>query len=337
MSKAEWTLEMLRALGQRALREGGAEEILVRAALRSEREGYFDESGVMQMGTTLRVTKEWARCGFPTVRMSEKLAASFMVTKVPQNVVPEEIAPWETALFVLPNNTLVDHEFTPENGWADPVFVDSMFVQYQSPQNQTEHLSLGINSTHASWIIWRFIKEAGLMAPLKIRSIEEMIWQSEHAKGGPGNPLGEMVDFDPKRHNYDKTAVEGTSRMSLRFVMGTLIELGAERARIERERRVQNRADFIRARRRSKIPNAWDFQISRDVVIDCSSAVKQASLGGKGKPLTLQSLVRGHWKNQPCGPQSSLRKFIHIEPFWRGPEDAPIAVRSHILKGEAAQ
>ena len=24
---------------------------------------------------------------------------------------------------------------------------------------------------------------------------------------------------------------------------------------------------------------------------------------------------------------------MHIEPYWRGPEDAPIAVRSHILKG----
>lgn len=33
-------------------------------------------------------------------------------------------------------------------------------------------------------------------------------------------------------------------------------------------------------------------------------------------------LVRGHWRLQPHGPQSSLRKLIFIEPYWRGPEMA---------------
>jgi hypothetical protein len=33
----------------------------------------------------------------------------------------------------------------------------------------------------------------------------------------------------------------------------------------------------------------------------------------------VQSLrLTGHWKNQPYGPDRSLRKFIYILPYWRG-------------------
>jgi hypothetical protein len=46
-------------------------------------------------------------------------------------------------------------------------------------------------------------------------------------------------------------------------------------------------------------------------------------------PPSVQCLVRGHWKRQPCGHELQDRKWIQIEPYWRGPEDAPIAVRSH--------
>ena len=28
------------------------------------------------------------------------------------------------------------------------------------------------------------------------------------------------------------------------------------------------------------------------------------------------------------------RRWIHVEPYWRGPEDAPIALRSHKLTRE---
>jgi hypothetical protein len=37
-----------------------------------------------------------------------------------------------------------------------------------------------------------------------------------------------------------------------------------------------------------------------------------------GWELTVRVLVTGHWKNQPYGPGSSLRKLIWIEPYWKG-------------------
>lgn len=85
---------------------------------------------------------------------------------------------------------------------------------------------------------------------------------------------------------------------------------------------------------RSGEPSSWTFRLSRNVNVNCVDAIRGWA-NGTGSQLTLQSLVRGHWKMQPFGPGRSERKAIHVEPYWRGPEDAPIAVRNHRLKGAA--
>lgn len=43
-----------------------------------------------------------------------------------------------------------------------------------------------------------------------------------------------------------------------------------------------------------------------------------------GSKLKVRTLVSGHWKRQVCGPSFSERKWVHIQPYWKGPEQAPI-------------
>lgn len=75
--------------------------------------------------------------------------------------------------------------------------------------------------------------------------------------------------------------------------------------------------------------------LRREVVVDCRDWLEKHLRGDAdaNRMLSVQTLVRGHWKRQPHGPNATERKYIHVEPYWRGPEDAPIAVRSHILNG----
>lgn len=51
-----------------------------------------------------------------------------------------------------------------------------------------------------------------------------------------------------------------------------------------------------------------------------------------GTSPSVRSLVRGHWKMQPHGPNRSLRKLIHREPYW-SPRDPslPILVRETLI------
>ena len=51
--------------------------------------------------------------------------------------------------------------------------------------------------------------------------------------------------------------------------------------------------------------------------------------------LRVRTLVEGFYRNQPYGPQHSLRRVQWIEPFWRprlGEEDLPTSTPTHVLK-----
>lgn len=79
-------------------------------------------------------------------------------------------------------------------------------------------------------------------------------------------------------------------------------------------------------------PRTWTFQLTRDVKVDCRDAVRAYSQGKTHASPSVQTLVRGHWKQQVCGKGGAERKNIFVEPYWRGPEDAHIALRKHDVK-----
>jgi hypothetical protein len=73
------------------------------------------------------------------------------------------------------------------------------------------------------------------------------------------------------------------------------------------------------------------FQVGKPVSVDCREALRAYVLGQRRGPVTVQWLVRGHWRNQPCGPGLTDRKGIWIMPHWKGPADAPINLRPHLV------
>ena len=112
-----------------------------------------------------------------------------------------------------------------------------------------------------------------------------------------------------------------------RLVLGLCIELDQPKYREQIALGPRHRS----VRRESDEPKAWTFQLTRHVKVDCRPWVTTYLSGKEGTSPSVQTLVRGHHKMQAHGPGGTLRKWIHVEPYWRGPEDAPIAVRSHVL------
>lgn len=86
--------------------------------------------------------------------------------------------------------------------------------------------------------------------------------------------------------------------------------------------------------RKSKLPARWVFRLTRPVKHDFRKAINDHFTGRSRGKLSLQHCVMGHYKWQHYGFDRALRKIIHVEPYWRGPEDAPIAVRSHLIERE---
>lgn len=82
-------------------------------------------------------------------------------------------------------------------------------------------------------------------------------------------------------------------------------------------------------------PSIRTFIVGQPTKLDCRQAIDDFIHAGPGaKSLKVQFLVRGHWKRQAHGPSNQLRKLIHIEPYWKGPEEGKILTRSIQLVGE---
>lgn len=79
---------------------------------------------------------------------------------------------------------------------------------------------------------------------------------------------------------------------------------------------------------RSAPPPHRSIIVGRPISIDATKSVSERAAGRVGSP-SVQTLVRGHIKRQVVGLGRSGRKVIWIEPYWRGPEDAPILTRPY--------
>lgn len=83
------------------------------------------------------------------------------------------------------------------------------------------------------------------------------------------------------------------------------------------------------AKLRSMPPPHRTIIIGRPIDVDVREAVAQDARSGTRSAPSVQTLVRGHLKRQVFGQGRTGRKVIWIEPYWRGPEDAPILARPY--------
>lgn len=74
------------------------------------------------------------------------------------------------------------------------------------------------------------------------------------------------------------------------------------------------------------------YEIGEDVKLErpLRDAARAFCMTGKAHEkwkLDKRFIVRGHWKKQACGPDLADRRLIFVEPYWKGPADAPVLAR----------
>lgn len=242
----------------------------------------------------LFVSATWASCGFPIVQPTHKLAASLMATDIPSELVPEIAIPWPAFVVAVPDG-LITYD-------GIPVRLAS-FVDTHARGMPAE----GRGKRYVMTIFAHSAQRTALAASGfdDVKNLSKL--SSEH--GPEKSRAAEMLG---------------------RLVLGALIELDspAHKAMVQQGPPPPKQ----RNKREEPTPRAWIFELRRDVKVDARSWVREyVSKGGKSP--SVQVLVRGHMKRQPWGKGRAMRKWIQIEPFWRGSADAPIAVRAHRMKG----
>jgi hypothetical protein len=142
-----------------------------------------------------------------------------------------------------------------------------------------------------------------------------------------GPTVASLLFVDPEQKQ--ETAEDRVVVMAKRLVAGLLLAM-------QNKDNFRDRAVLYKAGRPGRSEAEPEHRIcvvGSPIQVDCRDAVRRYIERGVGKggrkhaPPSVQTLVRGHYRRQAVGIGRLQRKVIWIQPFWRGPEDAPILTR----------
>ena len=246
----------------------------------------------------------WLEHGFPVVRLGHKLAASLACTSFTREIMQDVELPWRVFAFVVPGGLISETD-----AWS--------FVA--GPRRDLDSVRPKENVKHLGWQLkmWNVLDNF-----VHLGSEPSL---SDHADVRADDLLKncKSEDWDGAKNAFDLSAI-----MS-RLLCGVCLEMATTSKSI-----TARKAAGPPARVRGE-PKSWVFNVSREVRLDCREPLRRHLRGESRGKLSVQHMVRGHYKMQRHGEGGAQRKWIHVEPYWRGDENAPIAVRSHVLGAES--
>lgn len=303
LTPIERFVSVARHMGERALRNEAdtLRDIEVQFALDL---GTADFEEAALVATQYRLAIEWFRAGLPKVVIGHKHAAALMCTRMPQDVAPELLMPWSAFMVDVPDGLIPVHD-TP-----------GMHVRHVGLMKVHLPASYVGGNPDARGSIKCVCIGSDPTGSLGYRTSIATIFEA----------VDDLRELAARADKYD--CIDGGQPMclALRLLLGVVAELNQPREAAT----IESSGSRPRTNRRGE-PIVTTFTLARDISVDCRAAVREYISGSRGSSPTVQSLVRGHWKKQPCGAARSDRKLIFVEPYWRGPETAPIALRAHVL------
>jgi len=247
----------------------------------------------------------WVDQGCHRIVIEDRFASLLMATDVSKEVASLAIPPWKAFLIEVPAGLLLSKNPRKDNG-------DSSLRRIYVHQI--------VNSKGEE--VWNYVAEAddGLQLWRHGMSTSDILISSKEAV----NDWNE-ADFLQPIEDQDERCLLLIGRL----ILSTCLAL-SDPTNVREQKRTKGRGGR-RWRLDKTAPDIRTFILGRPITIDCRPVIRDYIVGKrrvKSGAVTVQFLVRGHWKSQPHGPNNSLRKSIHIEPYWKGPEDAKILARS---------
>lgn len=271
---------------------------------------FMDLFRVEQNAIVYFAAARWADQAFPVVTMGEKFCAALMATKIPEEMLEEIEAPWHAFMIEVPGNML--SVFDPDSMRRTSIM--RIFVHKTIDVDEPwRWVAMGKDGQH----VWRIGSALNLVTPVQFRNREKVSYEVN------------SDDFENDLHRDERLYV-----LVGRLVLNACLVL-ADPDQVKRLGSSHKRHE-AREGRRPGPPEQRVFQIGRPINLDCRDAIREYVEGERSmRELKIQSLVRGYWRQQPHGPKLSLRRKQWILPFWRGPADAPILVRPHVIPEES--
>lgn len=247
---------------------------------------------------------KWASCGFPVVQIGEIFAAALMATEITPGVVDDLRGPWAALWVDFPNRLLSVND---ESGHPYPIV--ALRIAF-------------FDVGHGRLVDWQAMAANGITIGRSVPAAQLL------------TPVGQDT------HEYDDVfgpPIAGNEVPRLyvlfeRLVVGLCLSMSDPDN--VRERPLVPGKLRKPTKRKNPRPTFRFFTVGIPTSVDCRAAVRAYAAGVEPKPgkaLALQMLVRGHWKRQHHGERNAKVKIIWVQPYWRGPDTAPILTRPHVM------
>ncbi len=265
---------------------------------------------------------QWYQSGMPTFKISDALAAAFVLTDFDDVLFEDVKFPFESFCVridgVSPILTSEGQEIKSIAFMSGRSMPDGL-----TPSNRAELEAM--STDNFIYIMADDVKD------------DNKVW-TVYQEFEPTDPVQQFM-FDVLRE-YPKDGGVYVSMMRIAFGVATMLKNNhsdltdaLERTRKSRSsgpkgKPIERTYTEIVPGREVKIKDPLDLiAIARHV-----SSGEVPPDGTKTWKLKTQVLVRGHWRNQAHGPNYSLRKQIFVQPFMKGPDYAVRTERKFTLE-----
>jgi hypothetical protein len=279
--------------------------------------------GEVERGTTIQRTTlgaeyafdiVWARHGLPTFELADTLLTAFAHTTV-ENIPLQDIRlPFPAFLLKIPRSPVLS--YTDASSTIIPVDMIRVACLEESVTPDGRRTTTLTDDPEcpvapAFWVI------------MANRNPSDIIAKT----GSPLDLTTEEVDGatpDAALDDVDDPTVRALS-LAWRIALNTCLYI--------HQRKQQNDAPVPKKKKRRP---GVTYKLSAPSVLRLpSSMTRKAQHDGDSQwRVQRRFVVRGHWRNQACGPGRKDRRLTWIEPYWKGPTDGPQLPRDFFVESQ---
>jgi hypothetical protein len=263
----------------------------------------------------------WYLDGMQVISLQEEVAAQLAATTIARQVLETVKMPWSSFVVRIPKNLIRYKDFDGSIASITDILISEV-PGMVPPHFKMKCLGTGLSD------IWEGSNSLADLLDIKVHP-PEISTQAHESIVEALNTLEEsdLPEITPKMLHLDDIDARGV-QLCKNLVGALLVHFQENHLRLEAQ------GDFSgfdqEKNRRFPKPLRHVFEGKMPVKIDVRKGIKEYSMHG-GKSPSVQTMVMGHWKMQPHGPRSTLRKRIYRAPYWKGNPAAKIALRPHTL------
>jgi hypothetical protein len=258
---------------------------------------------------------QWARSGFPRIRVEAKSAASQCFTHISADMAEEVRWPWDAFVIELPPEILhYDHrEGLSEEEVGQMNAVSGAALEGWATEILFARLG---NPTSPDIFHCNIMAGAALLA------------QSRQTLGGlVTGILSEFSAVVRKNESFSESDESAMTRAN-RIMASLCLRLTHGRDDGVNFHEVKQPKSIV-SKFRPKVPQKL-FIFADDVEVDFRAHARDTA-GQKAVTWKSRWPVRGHFRNQAVGQGRKERRGTWVRPHWKGPDEMPARIRDHVL------